>query len=83
VDGWTVGFLAGGVVVTIVVALLLLLIRGARRTAEKAEAIAASLSVAHTRSNALRELDDIPAATARIRHAAAAARGSLVSGGAR
>jgi hypothetical protein len=76
-DGWVVGFILGGVIVAVVVVLLALLIRAARRTAQKAEEITSALVLAGSHSAPLRELDNIPAATARVRKAAAAARSAL------
>lgn len=79
-NGWVLGYIIGGVVVAVVVVVLLLLIWSARRTALKAEAIASALRVAHTNSLVLHDLDKVPTATARVRHAAADARSTLSAG---
>ena len=42
-NGWILGYVIGAVVVLVVVGVLLLMIAGARRAAEKAEAILAAL----------------------------------------
>jgi hypothetical protein len=81
VNGWVLGYIIGGVVVAVVVVVLLLLIRSARRTAQKAEAIASALRVAHTNSSALHDLENVPLATGRVRQAAAEARSALENGG--
>jgi hypothetical protein len=81
VNGWILGFIIGGIVVAVVVVVLLLLIRSARRTAQKAEAIASALRVAHTNSAALHDLESVPLATARVHRAAADARSALTGGG--
>lgn len=76
-NGWILGYLIGAVVVAVVVVVLLLLVRGARRTAEKAEAIAEGLRVARDRSLALGSLGDTAAASQRVTKAASAARTAL------
>jgi len=43
-SGWILGYLIGAVVVVVVVVVLLMMIAGARRTAEKAEAVLAGLN---------------------------------------
>jgi hypothetical protein len=80
VNGWILGFVIGGIVAVVVV-VLLMLISSARRTAQKAEAIASALRVAHTNSAALHDLENIPPATARMHRAAADARSALAGGG--
>jgi len=81
VNGWILGYLIGAVVVLVVVALLLLMIRGARRTAEKAEAILAGLHDARDRTAGLWHLDATVSTAERIVAAAADARTSLTPGG--
>jgi hypothetical protein len=80
VNGWTVGYIIGAAVVAVVVIVLLLLILGARRTAQKAEAIATGLQLVRDHSAPLRELDATASAVRRIRQAAATARGALSTG---
>ena len=80
-DGWIIGFIVGGVVVLAVVVLLLLMIVGARRTAEKAEAIVDALHEARDGTEALWKLEDTVATADRIVAAAADARISLTPGG--
>jgi hypothetical protein len=77
VDGWIAGYLIGGIVVVVVVVVLVMLIVWARRTARKAEGIAAGLRVARDRSAPLRRLDTTVASVERVRKAAGAARTSL------
>lgn len=81
-NGWILGYLIGAVVVLVVVAVLLLMIRGAKRTAEKAEAILAGLQDARDNTAPLWEVHTTVATAERIVAAAAAARGAL-SGGAK
>lgn len=76
-NGWILGYLIGGVVVVVVVAVLLLMIRGASRTAQKAEAILAGLNDARDGTAALWEVHTTVATAERIVAAAAAARGAL------
>lgn len=80
-NGWILGYLIGGVVVVVVVAVLLLMIRGAKRTAEKAEAILAGLHAARDNTAALWEVEGTVATAERIVAAAAAARVALSGGG--
>ncbi len=80
-NGWILGYIIGGVVVAVVVLVLLMLILGARRTAEKAEAIASGLRVARDRSASLRDLDAAAMATMRVRKAALVARSVLAERG--
>jgi len=82
VNGWILGYLIGAVVVVVVVVVLLLMILGARRTAEKAEAILAGLNDARDGTAALWDVHTTVATAERIVAAAADARGSL-SGGSR
>ena len=76
-NGWILGYLIGGAVVLVVVAVLLLMIRGAARTAGKAEAILAGLHDARDGTAALWEVHTTVATAERIVAAAAAARGAL------
>lgn len=76
-NGWIVGYLIGGVVVLVVVALLLLMIRGAARTAGRAEAVLAALHDARDGTAALWEVHTTVATAERIVGAATAARGAL------
>lgn len=76
-NGWILGYLIGAVVVVVVVAILLLMIRGASRTAQKAEAILAGLHDARDGTAALWEVHTTVATAERIVAAAAAARGAL------
>lgn len=80
-NGWILGYIIGVVVVAIVVAVLLLLIRGARRTAAKAEAILAALQDARDGTQGLWELGTTVATAERIVAAAAAVRLALTPGG--
>jgi hypothetical protein len=80
VNGWIVGYIIGGAVVVVVVLTLLALIAYARRTAEKAEEIAAQLRVARDRSDALSEIDTTVRTVARITTASSMARMALVEG---
>lgn len=79
-NGWILGIAIGAVVVVVVVVLLLLLIRGARRTAEKAEAIVAGLHEARDRTEGLWHLGPTVQTADRIVAAAGAARASLTPG---
>lgn len=76
-NGWILGYLIGGVVVVVVVAVLLMMIVGARRTAEKAEAILGALNDARDGTAALRDVHTTVATAERIVASAAAARGVL------
>ncbi len=80
-NGWVLGYVIGAVVVVIVVVVLLLMIRGARRTAEKAEAIVAALNAARDGTAALWQVQTTVLTAERIVDAAAAARESLTPGG--
>lgn len=80
-NGWILGYVIGFVLVVVVVAVLLLMIAGARRTAEKAEAILGGLNDARDGTAALRELGATVATAERIVAAASAARVSLTPGG--
>lgn len=79
-NGWILAFLIGAVVVLVVVAVLLLMIIGARRTAEKAEAILAALNDARDGTAGLWQLDATVETAQRIVNAAADARASLTPG---
>lgn len=81
-NGWIIGYLIGLVVVVVVVGVLLLMIVGARRTAEKAEAVLAALHDARDGTAPLWELATTVTTAERIVAAAADARLSL-SGGTR
>jgi len=83
VNGWVLGYVIGAVVVVIVVVVLLLMIRGARRTAEKAEAIVAALNDARDGAAALWQVQTTVLTAERIVDAAAAAREALTPGGRR
>jgi len=76
-NGWILGYVIGGVVVLVVVAVLLLMIRGAARTAGKAEAILAGLHDARDGTAALWQVHTTVSTAERIVAAAAAARGAL------
>ncbi len=79
-NGWLWGYVVGAAVVLVVVVLLLLMIAGARRTAEKAEAIVGALHDVRDRTEGLWRLSDTVATAERIVAAAARARTSLTSG---
>jgi hypothetical protein len=81
VNGWILGILIGAVVVLVVVVVLLLMIAGARRVAEKAEAIVGALHDARDGTAALWELKHTLKGAERIVAAAADARESLTAGG--
>jgi len=83
VNGWILGYVIGAVVVVIVVVVLLLMIRGARRTAEKAEAIVVALNDARDGTAALWEVQTTVLTAERIVDAAAEAREALTPGGRR
>ena len=76
-NGWIVGYTIGAVVVLAVVALLLLMIRGASRTAGRAEAVLAGLHDARDGTAALWEVHTTVTTAERIVGAAAAARRAL------
>lgn len=82
-NGWIVGYLIGLVVVVVVVAVLLLMIRGARRTAVKAEAVLAGLQATRDGTAPLWQVHDTVATADRVVAAAASARTSLTPGDAR
>jgi len=81
VNGWILGYLIGAVVVLVVVAVLLLMIVGARRTAEKAEAILAGLHDVRDNTEGLWQVAATVSTAERIVAAAADARISLTPGG--
>lgn len=76
-NGWLVGYLVGAIVVLAVVATLLLMIRGARRTAERAEAVLGALNDARDGTAALWSVNTTVVTAERIVAAAAAARAGL------
>jgi len=80
-NGWIVGIVIGAVVVAVVVAVLLLMIVGARRTAEKAEAVLAALHDTRDGTAGLWQLGTTLKTAERIVAAAADARQSLTPGG--
>lgn len=80
-NGWILGYVIGAVVVVVVVAVLLLMIRGARRTAEKAEAILAGLERTRDNTEGLWQVAATVSTAERIVAAAAEARISLTPGG--
>jgi len=80
-NGWILGFVIGAVVVLVVVTVLLMMIIGARRTADKAEAILAGLNDVHAGTAGLWDVAGTVAAAERIIAAAADARLSLTPGG--
>ncbi len=80
-NGWILGYVIGAVVVVIVVVVLLLMIAGARRTAEKAEAILAGLHDVRDNTEGLWQLGATVSTAERIVAAAADARISLTPGG--
>lgn len=80
-NGWIVGYIVGGAVVLVVVAVLLAMISGARKTAEKAEAIVVGLLAARDGTAGLWGLGTTVPTADRIVAAAAAARISLTPGG--
>ncbi|CAN5438523.1 hypothetical protein BH18ACT8_BH18ACT8_00960 [soil metagenome] len=79
-NGWILGYIIGGAVVVAVVLLLLLMIVGARRTAEKAEAIESHLLEARDRTAALGEVATTALTAERIVDAASRARVALSGG---
>ena len=82
-NGWILGYLIGAAVVVVVVVVLLLMIRGARQTAEKAEAILAGLNDTRDRTEGLWQVGATVSTAERIVAAAADARASLTPGGQR
>lgn len=80
-NGWILGYAIGAVVVVVVVAVLLMMIAGARRTAEKAEAILAGLHDVRDGTEGLWQLAATVSTAERIVAAAADARESLTPGG--
>ncbi len=80
-NGWIVGYLVGAVVVAVVVVVLLLMIAGARRTAEKTEAIVGALREVRDGTEGLWQLSATVSTADRIVAAAADARTSLTPGG--
>lgn len=82
-NGWILGYLIGGLVTVVVVVVLLLMIRGARRTAGRAEAILAALHDTRDATAALWAVGTTVATAERIVAAAAAAREALTEGSSR
>lgn len=80
-NGWLLGYAIGTVVVLVVVAVLLLMIRGATRTAVKAESVLAALNDSRDGTAGLWQLEATVATAERIVAAAADARASLTPGG--
>ncbi len=80
-NGWILGISIGAVVVLVVVVVLLLMIAGARRVAEKAEAIVGALHDARDGTAGLWQLGATVKTAERIVAAAADARTSLTPGG--
>lgn len=80
-NGWVLGFVIGTVVVLVVVVVLLLMIRGARRTAERAEAVLAALHDTRDGTDGLWQVAATVSTAERIVAAAADARLSLTPGG--
>lgn len=80
-NGWILGYLIGALVVVVVVVLLLLMINGARRTAERAEAVLAALRDTRDGTEGLWQLAATVSTAERIVAAAADARESLTPGG--
>ena len=76
-NGWILGYVVGAVVVLVVVAVLLLMIAGARRTAEKAEAVLAGLNDVRDGTQGLWQLAATAETAQRIVVAAGDARTSL------
>jgi len=79
-SGWILGYAIGAVVVVVVVVVLLLMIRGASRTAEKAEAVLGGLNDARDGTAGLWQLGATVSTAERIVAAAADARTSLTPG---
>lgn len=79
-NGWILGYGIGAVVVLVVVGLLLLMIVGARRTAEKAEAILAALQDVRDGTEGLWQVAATVSTAERIVAAAEDARLSLSPG---
>lgn len=80
-SGWVLGYVLGAVVVLVVVLALLLMIRGARRTAGRAEAVLAALHDTRDGTEGLWQLAATVTTAERIVAAAADARLSLTPGG--
>lgn len=80
-NGWILGYAIGFVIVVVVVVALLLMIRGARRTAAKAEAVLAGLHDVRDGTDGLWQLAATVSTAERIVAAAADARLSLTPGG--
>lgn len=80
-NGWILGYAIGAAVVVVVVVVLLLMIRGASRTAAKAEAIVVALNDVRDNTEPLWQLAATVKTAERIVAAAADARTSLTPGG--
>jgi len=81
VNGWVLGYTVGAAVVLVVVVALLLMIRGARRTAGRAEAVLAALRDTRDGTEGLWQVSATVSTAERIVAAAADARASLTPGG--
>lgn len=79
-NGWIVGYAVGALVVLTVVIVLLLMIRGARRTAERAEAVLRALYDVRDNTEGLWQLGATVRTAERIVAAAADARVALTPG---
>lgn len=79
-NGWILGYVVGGVVVAVVVLVLLMMIVGARRTAQKVEAVLVGLNDVRDGTAGLWKVGDTATTVERIVTAAAAARASLTPG---
>ena len=80
-NGWILGYAIGTVAVLVVVTALLLMIAGARRTAERAEAVLAGLRDVRDNTEGLWQVAATVSTAERIVAAAADARRSLTPGG--
>lgn len=80
-NGWILGYLVGAAVTLVVVAVLIAMIRGARRTADKAEAVLAGLHDVRDNTEGLWQLAATVSTAERIVAAAGQARSSLTPGG--
>lgn len=80
-NGWLLGYAVGTLVVLVVVVALLLMIRGARRTAGRAEAVLNALNDTRDNTEGLWQVAATVSTAERIVAAAADARLSLTPGG--
>jgi hypothetical protein len=81
--GWAVGLAVGAALTIVVVVLLLLMIRGASRTADRAEAIVDALHESRDNTDGVWRLDVTNQTALRIVDAAGAARSHLPTRGPR